>query len=141
MGIYNFTTFPSYSHEVDASSQFRYSPEFSASVSYQVPRIGTNISMFYKFTGERAEYFEGLDKQDNEVYYLRTMPSYNFADITVSQKITSFLRLNLGVKNLFDVTSLQTTSDRNDVGIMPVSYLGCGRSWFAGLTFDMDGKF
>ena len=136
VGRYN-----SYSHEVDASSQFRYSPEFSASVSYQVPRIGTNISMFYKFTGERAEYFEGLDKQDNEVYYLRTMPSYNFADITVSQKITSFLRLNLGVKNLFDVTSLQTTSDRNDVGIMPVSYLGCGRSWFAGLTFDMDGKF
>ena len=130
-----------YSNEVNANSQFRYSPEFSANVSYQIPRIGTNVSLFYKFTGERAEYFEGLDKADNEVIYRRTMPSYNYADITISQKITSFLNLNLGVKNLFDLTSLQTHSDRNDVGNMPVSYLGCGRSWFVGLNFNLNGKF
>ena len=136
VGRYN-----SYSHEVDANSQFRYSPELSASVNYQIPKIGTNVSFFYKFTGERAEYYEGLDKADNEVYYLRKMPSYNYADITLTQKITSFLNVTAGVKNLFDLTSLQTYSDRNDVGIMPTSYLGCGRSWFVGLNFNLDGKF
>ena len=130
-----------YAKENNIGSQFRFSPEVSSNVNYTLPKWGTNFSFYYKFTGERAEYYLGSGMSNEDLVYLRTMPSYNYADFTISQRITSFLSLNLGVKNLFDLTSLQVRSDQESVGVMPVSYMGCGRSWFFGLNFDLDGKF
>ena len=130
-----------YSDLSESKAEFRFSPEASTNISYNLRKTGTNFSFYYKFTGERAEYFLGEDSNAKEVAYLRTMPSYNYADFTVTQKITSFLSLNLGIKNIFDLTSLQVRADRSDIGVMPVSYIGCGRSWFVGLNINLDGKF
>ena len=68
------------------------------------------------------------------------MPSYHTGEIIVSQKITPYLSLNAGVKNLFDLTSVQTVGDSvNDTP--STSYLGCGRSWSFGLKLLLNGKF
>ena len=136
IGRYN-----AYSKEVDANSQFRYSPEVSANINYRIEKWGTDLSFYYKYTGKRAEYYLGSDNDNNDVIYLRTMPSYHYADITVTQRLTKFLHLNFGVKNLFDLTSLQVLADSQEVGNMPISYLGCGRSFFVGLNVKLNGKF
>ena len=134
-----------FSNEVDAHSQFRYSPELSTNVSYTLPKWGTNFSLFYKLTGERAEYytdeFKNADNVTETIYYIQTTPSFNYADFTITQKLTKFLKLNGGIKNIFDVTSLQTRSDDARVTNNPVLYMGCGRSWFVGLNINLDGKF
>ena len=78
-------------------------------------------------------------KKESEIY-LRGMKSYHTGDLTVTQKLTSFLHLNAGVKNLFNLTSLETIAESpNDTP--SVSYLGCGRSWSVGLSFLLNGKF
>ena len=134
-----------FSETADAGSEFRYSPELSTSISYTVPKWGTNVSLFYKFTGERAEYYSDEvstpGKGSETIYYVQTIPTFHFGDLTVTQKITNFLKVNAGVKNLFDVTSLHTRSDNALVTNNPVLYMGCGRSWFVGLNFNLDGKF
>lgn len=123
--------------------QFRFSPELTTSLSYHIDRTGTDISFYYKFTGERKEYYFGEDSnnsENNEVY-LRGLPHYNYADLTLSQRLTSFLSLSLGVKNLFNLTSLETISEsKKGIDTPTMSYLGCGRSWFVGLNFNLNGK-
>ena len=124
--------------------RFRYSPEVSTSISYHIEKTGTDISLFYKYTGERKEYYyheytTADNKKESEIY-LRGMKSYHTGDLTVTQKLTSFLHLNAGVKNLFNLTSLETIAESpNDTP--SVSYLGCGRSWSVGLSFLLNGKF
>ena len=129
-----------YSKEVNQNSQFRYSPEAGANVSYSVPKWGTSLSCYYKFTGKRAEYFFGATKENEEVLYLETIPAYHYADITLTQKITSYIKLHLGVKNLFNLTSLQVKADRTDMNFLPTLYMGCGRSFFMSLNVNLDGK-
>ena len=130
-----------YSDEVNAKSQFRFYPEVGANIGYTIAKSGTSFNLYYKFSGQRAEYFMGTDNDNNDVIYLKTVPSYNTGDFTVTQRVTSFLKVNAGVKNIFNLTSKQVLYDRTDVGNMPTMYLGCGVSWFVGLTFNMDGKF
>ena len=130
-----------YSNEVNADSQFRYSPEVSSNISYTLPKWGTNLSFYYKFTGERAEYYTDTDASDKVFYYVQTIPSFNYGDFTVTQKLTKFLKLNCGVKNIFDLTSIQTRANSDMVTNNPTLYMGCGRSWFVGLSVNLDGKF
>ena len=79
------------------------------------------------------------NKKESEIY-LRGLPSYHYGDITVTQKLTSFLSLNVGVKNLFNLTDIRTiVESANDTP--SVSYLGCGRSYFIGLNLMLNGKF
>lgn len=123
--------------------QYRFSPEFSASLSYHIDRTGTDLSLYYKYTGERKEYYFGEDSSNSEntEVYLRGLPGYHYADLTCSQRITRFLSLNFGVKNLFNLTSLETLSEsKKGLDTPTKNYLGCGRSWFVGLNFNLNGK-
>ena len=122
---------------------YRFSPEVSTNVSYNIDRTGTNLSLYYKFTGERLDYYfdDSVEEGAEPLVYLRGLPRYNYADFTVSQRITKFLSVNAGVKNLFNLTSLLTRSEGyHGVDIPTRSYLGCGRSWFVALNFNLNGK-
>ena len=133
-----------YADQMDSSSEFRFSPELSSNISYTLPKWGTNFSFYYKFTGKRAEYYTDEITENGEsklIYYLQTIPSYNYGDLTITQKLNKFLKLNCGVKNIFDLTSLQTKSDNALVVNNPTLYMGCGVSWFIGLNINLDGQF
>lgn len=91
-----------YASDDKSLPQFRYSPEVSTTISYHIAKSGTDISFFYKYTGQRKEYYYHEyttpdNKKESEIY-LRGLPSYHYGDITVTQKLTSFLSLNVGVK-------------------------------------------
>lgn len=133
-----------YSESDKGQDQFRYSPEVSLNLAYSIRRSGTDINFFYKYTGARKEYYYNeytdADNRKQSEVYLRGMPSYHTGEIVVSQKITPYLSLNAGVKNLFDLTSVRTVGDSvNDTP--STSYLGCGRSWSFGLKLLLNGKF
>lgn len=133
-----------YSTEDKDLPAFRFSPELSASVSYHVAKSGTDISFFYKFTGERKEYYykevTNADGTKGSSIYLRGLKSYHNGDLTVTQKVTRFLNLNAGVKNIFGLTSISTIAESSG-DVVSTSYLGCGRSWSVGLSCSLNGKF
>lgn len=134
-----------YSDENKDLPEFRFSPEVSATVGYRLEKTGSELNVFYKFTGARKEYFYKTSTDGKNEYYLDGLPSYNYADIIFTQRIIKGVFLNVGVRNLFNLTSLKSqtaagTSD-NPHGGSGVSYLGCGRSWTAGIRVDLDGVF
>lgn len=133
-----------YSADADGMDSFRFSPEVSASINYHIEKSGTDINIFYKYTGQRKEYYyreyTATDGSKQNEFYLRGLPGYNTGEIVVTQRITPYLSINAGVKNLFDLTSIQTISDSPD-DTPSTSYLGCGRSWSIGLKLLLNGKF
>ncbi len=113
--------------------QFRFSPEVTASATYSITKTGTGINLFYKFTGSREEYSY---KTGDASPTLRGMRSYHWADVTVTQKLWDGISFGAGVRNLFDVTTVDNSSGGGMGSSGNASLVGCGRSWFAALTFN-----
>ncbi len=117
------------------TAEFRYSPEIAASLSYDWKKVAT-VSVFYKFTGKRKEYY--TDSQNELV--LLGIDSYNWADVTVSRPLGKYLIAAAGMKNVFDITSVTNTSASDNVHSSGsgISQIGSGRSYFVGLSFNLD---
>jgi len=117
-----------------SDTRFRFSPEATANVGYAIAKTGTTLNLFYKFTGSRYEYVFAIgDTQAG----MQKMQSYNWADITISQKCGKWFSVNAGVKNLFNVTTVEGPSGGPMGAIAGVALVGCGRSFFAGVAFNI----
>ena len=117
-----------------------WSPEVNANIMYYIPKWGAGINLFYKFNGQRPDY-EALTQPDGTIAPRRTeINAYHNADISINKNITRYVTLVGGVRNLFDVTRIESTSLVGDgsahsaaVSSLPVSY---GRSFFLGLNLQ-----
>lgn len=111
-----------------------WTPEFNATASYIIGRIGNTLSLYYKYTGKRPAY--AVNPGTSEIA-LGEIEDFNFLDVSSSQRIAKSITLTAGVKNVFNVTQLQNTSAdtggaHSTGGSVPLSY---GRSYFATLSF------
>lgn len=114
---------------------FTWSPEVNTHVLYNIPSLKASVNLFYKYTGQLPVY--EMDAANNNQVKLAKTAAYHWMDITVSRNILSTLVLSAGVKNMFDVTRLQSTSSGDGThssgGPVPMSY---GRSGFMSLVFN-----
>ena len=120
---------------------FRWSPEVNGIINYDLPQIGLGINVYYKFTGQLPYYVQVTNGAATETRLVKT-DGYHWADLTVNKKLLRHLVLNLGIRNLFNVTSLNSTdtgsgSAHSASGVRPV---GSGRSLFLGLVFDLSNN-
>ncbi|MBB2151758.1 TonB-dependent receptor [Pedobacter gandavensis] len=120
--------------------KFVWSPELNSNISYLVPKINTNVSLFYKFSGERSAYVLS-STAEGTVARLSKVGAYHMADLTLNKTINKYLSVNGGVRNLLDVTRVRITGGEtgahtNDGN----SSLGYGRSYFLGLTMNWAKK-
>ena len=122
------------------TDRFLWTPEVNASIFYDFPRIGMDVNLFYKFYGKRPNY-EAVTDEDGTVRARSTMISaFHQADLTVNKRITNYLTLNAGIRNLLDVTNLTSNATvgegaHNEASSsIPMSF---GRSYFLGLQFNL----
>src|SRR5690606_20357406 len=125
-------------------AQFTWSPEVNSNIIYRFPKLKAQAGFFYKFTGSLPGYRVGTDAATSEPFiYLAKIGSYHLADLTASKTIFSYITLQAGIKNVFDVTRLQNTSQspagsvHNTGGSVLTAY---GRSYFAGVIFQWSKK-
>ncbi len=112
-----------------------WSAEANATAGYSFSSIGLDVNLFYKFTGKRPRYVaSGTD------LILAKTNSFHIADLTVSKKIVSFLSLNAGVRNLFDVDRISSTFVNGGIHSGGGLNVATGRSYFASLLFNWDKK-
>ncbi|MGN6420949.1 MAG: TonB-dependent receptor plug domain-containing protein [Pseudobacter sp.] len=124
-------------YEKDDLPSFVWSPEANANLLYDIQKIGTRVSLFYKFTGKRPVY-QTMTANGQTVAARAETASFSWADATISKSLGKFITLNGGVKNIFNVTTLSsnvgdTGAAHSSGGDLPLSY---GRSWFVGLAFQ-----
>lgn len=116
---------------------FTWSPEFNTNLIYNLKKIGTKLSLFYKYTGKRPVYQAGVSNGQT-IARLAETASFHWADLTANKSITKYITLSAGVKNIFDVTTLANTvgdtgGAHSSGAAVPLSY---GRSYFLGLNFQ-----
>jgi len=117
-----------------------WSPEVNSNIMYYIPKWGAGINLFYKYNGDRPGY-EAVEQSNGEITVNRTsIAAYHNADLSINKNITQYLTLVGGVRNLFDVTRIESNSLTGDgsahsgaITSVPVGY---GRSFFLGLNFQ-----
>lgn len=121
----------------DDLPSFTWSPELNAGLQYALPATHTQFNIFYKFTGRRPAYQTTTNSSGQTVVMLAETASFHWADATISQEVNKYIRINGGVRNIFDVTTLNNTVEtggaHSTAGLVALSY---GRSWFIGLNFQ-----
>ncbi|MDX5320448.1 MAG: TonB-dependent receptor, partial [Bacteroidota bacterium] len=118
-----------------AKNNFIYSPEFRVNLSYLVPKLNVDVSVFYKYTGTTP----GFAMEQNQVVQTK-IESYQTMDLTASRTFWK-RRVNLvcGAKNLFNVTNINFTGTSTGGvhsgggGSMPINQ---GRTYFVSLRFN-----
>lgn len=121
-----------------ALPQFVWAAEINSNLIYDFEKIGLNLGLFYKYTGRLPSY--EIDN-DDQVQLTRT-GAYNWMDFNVGKTLNRYLTLKAGIKNIFGITDVKSTSvntgsAHSGAGPVPVSY---GRSCFLGIIFQYDRK-
>ncbi len=91
------------------SEEFLYSPEITSTISYDLKNSELNLSIFYKFSGERTGFY--FDEDANNLLKT-TRSSFSNLDATVSKSFfKETLKTSIGVKNIFNVEDIETTNE------------------------------
>ncbi|MGB1248769.1 MAG: TonB-dependent receptor plug domain-containing protein, partial [Chitinophagales bacterium] len=114
--------------------KFRFSPEWNLQASYDIKRIGLNLSLYNKLNGKQEAF--ALDSETNEIQTL-SVARYNIMDLTASKSFwENRLKIQVGAKNIFDVTTAAASGGSQSSGAHSSStgtLISTGRSYFIGL--------
>ncbi len=117
------------------SNNFNWTPEVNSNISYQFKKTETTVGISFKHTGKQPLY----ESPSDDTYRLINRAAYNMADLTFTQKLGWNLKLNGGIRNVFNVTSINSGSaltggrGHQSTADIPLAY---GRSFFLGLAYN-----
>ncbi len=130
--------FNQYSESINDLDEFVWSPELTSSATYRVPKMGLSFSAYYKYTGT-TPYYVVSTENGTQVATLAKIPSFSWADVTVQKEFLKNFTASAGVRNLFDVTSVTSTSTASGAhtagAVRPIGY---GRSYFASISYSIN---
>lgn len=128
--------------ETSSDDKFFYSLNFNTALSYNWEKYKTLFALYLKHNG-KIQQFE-VNPQDNSKFQLSTLSSYDMLDFTVRRLFfKDKFEAMVGVRNLLDVTTLQSTSSSGIGGSAHATSpnnltLGYGRSYFVKLTYNLN---
>ncbi len=116
---------------------FFYSTDVNTTFIYYFPKINTNISLFYKYTGKLKMHYEDEEGILQNGY----INGYNNLDLSIGKSFFSEnLQLTAGVKNLLDVTSIDALAPGigggHSGGASGSRNVGYGRTFFLSMSYN-----
>ncbi|MDR2205502.1 MAG: TonB-dependent receptor plug domain-containing protein [Flavobacteriaceae bacterium] len=116
-------------------TKFYFYPEANISANYKLNPTKTLFALYYKYSGSSKQYYlEDVNLQGVGKYSLEKIGDFSMMNATISQPFfKDHLELTLGIKNIFDVTSIESTAQSRN--ILDSSKLFYGRSYFARLMY------
>lgn len=125
---------------VTSDDDFNYYMEVNAAANYTLPVTKTLFALYYKYTGKSKLYtLESSGPADPGHYVLGDIGDFSMLNFTVSQPFyNNHFELALGIKNIFDVTSIRNTaqSGNSHNGPADSQNLFYGRSYFARVNYN-----
>lgn len=135
--------YTAYAADIDATGyvkednrNYLWTPEANANIIYNIQKIKTKLGLFYKYIGEKPQFGYSTQNGQPTIVLMQTS-AYNLADVTATTQVFKFLSVAVGVKNLFDVTRINSNAvsgTHSSGGPQSISY---GRSYFMGLNFQL----
>ena len=106
----------------------------NAGFTYTLPKWGTSISGYYKWTGKSQ-----LWAATTNGYIVSEIEPYAWLDASIKQTfLNKKMELTLGARNLLDVTDVRRTLVTSGHDTSSSVLLGYGRTFFLKLTYNLD---
>jgi outer membrane receptor for ferrienterochelin and colicins len=127
--------------KIDESGKYVYSTDLSFSGSYRIPKINSELAIFFKHTDKYLEFagnFDASGQLDGVAQLL--INGYNTMDLTLSKYMfRQKLMVSAGVKNLFNVTLVNSIGNLNFHGSSGNDVaMAYGRTFFIKLGYQFD---
>ena len=123
------------------NDDYLYALQLSSNLGYQIPKIDATVSLFFKYNGPQYQFILDTD-QDNSTFIRAKQDGYGWMDGSIKKTFMGDkLHLTLGVRNLLDVTRINTQSvSGSGVHSAPNTGLliGYGRSFFIKLLYNLN---
>jgi outer membrane receptor for ferrienterochelin and colicins len=117
-----------------------FSLQSSAQLRYEWAKIGLLARLFYRFTGP-VEGYANLGDAEQPEWIATRIPAFHWADVSVQKdwKGKQF-QTTLGIKNLFNVTTLAATGVPSAHSGSGNASIGLGRQVFVQLNYLLETK-
>ncbi len=115
--------------------KYLFSPKINLGLFYNLRKANTSFSIAYKYNGKRNRY---VIKE--EEYVQGTTEDYSWFDATIKKSFfDKRIKTTLGVRNIFDVTQVETTAiyGGGHDGATSAIELAYGRSYFIKLAYTI----
>lgn len=114
-----------------------YSTDLNANVDYRIIKYDLDVVVFYKYTGRYPDY--GIDSNTGD-WVEGYRKDYHTMDISLNKNFfENSLKCTLGVKNLFNNTSIQGFGNSGTAHSGGGDYMiGWGRTYFVNLTYTLN---
>ena len=115
--------------------EFLFSPEYNFNVIYTLTNPNLAFSAFYKRTGKKEQLAEAGDGQIEK----RMIEGFDWLDITLGWKVGGSVGIDMGVKNVFNLTRITSTAESGGAHSSAPSSRGLayGRSYFVKLSYSL----
>ena len=110
--------------------------QLNSNVSYEIPVIKTSLTAYYKYIGKTNRFIQVDGFFENQ-----KINPYSWFDLTTSKQfLKKKIAITLGVRNLFDVTDINTNSVNGGAhaGTNSTISLGYGRSYFLKIAYNIN---
>ncbi len=124
----------------NSNDDFLFNLQLNANVAYTLQKWNTTFSAFFKYIGKQQQFVEKTNAENNQEFVTGETDAYSWMDLTVKKSFfNEKLVTTLGARNLFDVTSVNTTAFEGGAHNGPPAQipLGYGRSYFLKLTYNL----
>lgn len=126
---------------ISSKNDFLYNLQLNSNVNYVVPSWNTSFSLYFKHVGKQHQFVEKTNTEGNQEFVKGTTDAFNWFDATVKKSfLNKTFETTMGVRNLLDVTSVNTTALSGGAHNGPPSnlLLGYGRSYFLKLAYNLN---
>ncbi|MGE6396719.1 TonB-dependent receptor plug domain-containing protein [Chryseobacterium scophthalmum] len=118
--------------------EFFYTLEANLSANYTIPKINTILSLYYKYTG-KTQIPVLVSDLTSSYFVIGERKDFSMMNFIVSQPFyNNHFELSVGVKNIFDVSSVRDTTISGTAhnAADSAANLFYGRSYFARLNYN-----
>jgi len=126
---------------VVSPDDYNFYAEANLGANYTLDKTKTLFALYYKYTGVRKQFTQKFDQNPSAApeYILGEVGDFNMLNFTLTQPFfNNHLELSLGIKNIFDVSSVRNTissGGAHNAGA-DIQNLFYGRSYFARLNYN-----
>lgn len=117
------------------NNTFYYTPELSAAVTYELPRIPLVFSGFYKYTGKVSSFYINEDQTIEPLF----IDDYHLLDVQMSYAFwKKNVRLAAGSRNLLNVKNIAANSGSGAHSGGTSTPIAVGRTYYLSLIFQLN---
>lgn len=124
-----------------SSDDFLFSLQLNSNLNYIIPQWNTSFSLYFKHVGKQHQFVERTNEAGNQEFQKGTTDAFSWLDLTAKKTFcNNTFETTWGIKNLLDVTSVNTSAFSGGAHDAPTSslLLGYGRSFFLKLAYNLN---